>query len=164
MGKMAFDAFINIDDIEGESTDDQHPGWIEVLDCSVGIKQKISKTASSAGGASAERAEFNDFSFTKELDAASPKIALACANGTHIDTITVQFCRAGTQKVKFMTYKLTNCIISEVSMAAAGDFPSESVNINYGKIEWCYTQQNRAGGRPAGNVAAGWDLQRNCKM
>jgi type VI secretion system secreted protein Hcp len=72
---MAFDAFINIDDIEGESTDDQHPGWIEVLDCSVGLKQKVSKTASSADGASAERAEFNDFNFTKEIDAASPHSA-----------------------------------------------------------------------------------------
>ena len=37
---MAFDAFINIDDIEGESTDDQHTGWIEVLDCSVGIRAR----------------------------------------------------------------------------------------------------------------------------
>jgi type VI secretion system secreted protein Hcp len=28
---MAFDAFIIIDGIEGESTDDKHRGWIEVL-------------------------------------------------------------------------------------------------------------------------------------
>jgi type VI secretion system secreted protein Hcp len=80
---MAFDAFIKIDDIEGESTDEKHPGWIEVLDCGVGIKQKISRTASSAGGASAERADFHDFNVTKQIDKSSPELALACANGTH---------------------------------------------------------------------------------
>jgi hypothetical protein len=32
------------------------------------------------------------------------------------------------------------------------------------KIEWKYTQQNRRGGIAAGNVAAGWDVQRNCKV
>jgi type VI secretion system secreted protein Hcp len=161
---MAFDAFIKIDDIEGESTDDKHQGWIEVLDCGVGIKQKISRTASSAGGASAERADFHDFNVTKQIDKSSPELALACANGTHIDNIMIEFCRAGTDKVKFMGYKLTNCIISEVSMAAAADFPIETVNINYGKIEWCYTQQKREGGAIAGNIATGWDLQRNCKL
>lgn len=28
---MAFDAFVRIDGIEGESTDDKHQGWIEIL-------------------------------------------------------------------------------------------------------------------------------------
>ncbi len=39
----------------------------------VGIKQKISRTASSAGGASAERADFHDFNATKQIDKSSPQ-------------------------------------------------------------------------------------------
>jgi type VI secretion system secreted protein Hcp len=91
---MAFDAFLWIDGIEGESTDDKHSGWIEAINCGVGLKQAVSRTASSAGGATAERAGFQDFNFTKLLDKASPKLALACADGTHIKTIKVEFCRA----------------------------------------------------------------------
>ncbi len=98
---MAFDAFIKIKDIEGESSDSKHSGWIEVTDCDMEINQTISNTASSAGGASAERADFSDFRFCKQMDKASPKLALACANGTHFDAITVELCRAGTEKVKF---------------------------------------------------------------
>ena len=109
---MAFDAFLKIDGIPGESTDDKHKDWIEVLSYGLGIQQPASATASSSGGATSERANFQDFSITKALDKASPKLALACANGTHIASITLELCRAGGDKLKYMEYKLTNCIIS----------------------------------------------------
>lgn len=162
---MAFDAFIKIDGIDGESTDDKHAGWIEVISYSSGLTQSVSTTASSSGGASAERANFQDFSFTKQLDIASPALALACADGTHINEITVELCRAGTDKVKFMEYTLTNCIISGVSTNGVGDgdIPTETVTIDFGKIKWAYTQQKREGGGAAGNKATIWDLQKNCK-
>lgn len=163
---MAFDAFIKIDGIDGESTDDKHQAWIEITSFSNGLTQSTSSTASSSGGASAERANFQNFSFTKQLDFASPALALACADGTHIDEIIIELCRAGTDKVKFMEYKLNNCIISGVSVqgAGSGDLPTENVTIDFGKISWVYTQQKRQGGGAAGNRAAGWDLQKNCKI
>jgi type VI secretion system secreted protein Hcp len=165
---MAFDAFIKIDGIDGESTDDKHAGWIEVLSCDAKVSQQVSHTASSSGGASAEKADFSDFRFTKQMDKASPKLAMFCAAGSHLDSVLVEFCRSGTEKVTFMQYKMTNCMISEVAMvagAAAGtELPTEEVCINFGKIEWCYTVQKRQGGGPAGNVAGGWDRQKNCKV
>jgi type VI secretion system secreted protein Hcp len=162
---MAFDTFVKIDGIEGESTDEKHQGWIEALYFETEIKQKISFTASSAGGASAERADFGDFIFTKQLDKASPKLALACAAGTHIDNIIIEICRAGTDKIKFMEYKLTNCLISKITTGGGdGDFPAETLKINFGKIEWCYTVQKRSGGGAAGNIAGGWSIEKNCKL
>ena len=161
---MAFDTFIKIDGIEGESSDDKHAGWIEVTSFNTGLSQITSATASSVGGASAERADFHDFSFTKQLDKASPKLALACADGTHIDSIIVEICRAGTEKVKFMEYKMTNCIIGSVKTVGGGEFPSEKVGIDFGKVQWAYTVQKRQGGGAAGNIAGGWDLQKNCKV
>lgn len=161
---MAFDAFIKIGDIEGESTDDKHAGWIEITDYSMDITQTISTTASSSGGASAERADFTDFSITKQLDKATPKLALACADGTHFGKIVVELCRAGTDKLKFVEFILTNCILSSISMAAGKEFPEETISINYGKIEWGYVQQKRQGGYASGNVVAGWDQEKNCKV
>jgi len=63
-----------------------------------------------------------------------------------------------------MEYKLTNCIISKVETASGGAFPYDTVDIDYGKIQWSYTVQKREGGGAAGQIAAGWDLQRNCKV
>jgi type VI secretion system secreted protein Hcp len=160
---LAFDTFLKIDGIDGESSDHKHQGWIELVSYYTGLHQKVSKTASSAGGASAERVDFNSFTFTKLLDKASPKLALACADGTHFDTILVELCRAGTEKMVFMRYQLSNCLIQsfETGGTQGEDLPSEDVEISFGKIEWRYTLQNRVGGGPAGNMVSGWNLQKN---
>jgi type VI secretion system secreted protein Hcp len=161
---MAFDAFVKIDGIEGECSGQDHQGWIEVLYYKTKLNQNVSSTASSAGGASAERADFSDFVITKNLDKASPKIALTCAEGTHIDTILIELCRAGTDKVRVMEYKLTNCLISKVRSGGGEKiFPMETIEINFGKIEWCYIQQKRRGGGTAGNIASGWSVERNSR-
>lgn len=64
---MAFDAFIKVRSIEGESKDDRHKGWIEVIKYGVGQRQHISKAPSSCGGACAGRADFLNLVFKKEI-------------------------------------------------------------------------------------------------
>jgi type VI secretion system secreted protein Hcp len=157
-----FDAFVKIDGIDGECSDQQHSGWIEAIHYDFSVAQKVSRTASSAGGATAERSDFSEFTFSKFLDVASPKMALSCAEGRHFDTIKIEFCRAG--KVTYMRYKLTDCLISKVSTHGYGDFPEEEVAINFGRIEFTYTQQSRNRGIALGVVAAGWDRVKNCKI
>ena len=162
---MAFDAFVSIDGIQGESADSKQTGRIEALSYKAGASQKVSTTASSAGGATAERADIAPFTFTKQVDSSSPKIFQACAAGVHFDRITISLYRAGGgDKVKFMEYELSNCIICDVNITGGGDFPIESVSISFGKILLTYVKQNRQGGGAAGNIAAGWDLQKNCKV
>jgi type VI secretion system secreted protein Hcp len=162
---MAVDAFIKIDGIEGESTDSNHKGWIELISYYSEMNQTVSRTASSAGGGSAERVDFDGFGFTKLLDKASPLLALACAAGTHINTIILELCRAGGDKLTFMQYTMRNCIISSIQTSGTygENFPSEDLEIDFGQIEWRYTVQNRAGGGGAGNIAAGWNLEKNTR-
>ena len=165
---MAFDAFLKIDGIPGESMDDAHPDEIEILSYSAGVSQTASASASSGGGASSERADFQDFSIVKSLDIASPKLALACADGTHIAEVVLALCRAGGDKLQYMEYKMTDCIISSHrpggSSQGGETLPLEEVSFNYGKIEWTYTQQKRADGTGSGKMATGWNLEKNCKV
>jgi type VI secretion system secreted protein Hcp len=161
---MGFDAFIKFDGIEGESADSKHAGWIEILNYDLDVSQRVSRTASSAGGATTGRADFSELCFSKLLDKATPALALACAAGTHFDKVVIEICRAGKDKVKFMEYTLFNCIISKMTTASAdGEFPVDDVAVNFGRILWCYTQQSRTGGGAVGNIAAGWSLEKNCR-
>lgn len=69
---MAFDAFLHISSIEGESRDDRHKGWIEVLKYGLGARQGITKAPSSCGGFCAGRADFLNLVFKKEIDVSTP--------------------------------------------------------------------------------------------
>ena len=108
---MAFDAFLKIDGISGESTDDKHKDWIEILSYNFGMTQPSSATASSAGGASTERVNVHDLSIVKHIDKASPKIYEACCSGKHIANVTIELCRSGGDKLKYMEVKLEQVII-----------------------------------------------------
>ncbi len=160
---MASDTFLEIDGIAGESSDADHKNWIEILSYNWGVSQSASGTASSSGGGSTQRADFQDLSIVKELDSSSPLINKACWGGTHIAKVVLQLNRAaGDARQKYMEYTLQNVIISSVSIGGGGGgVPTESVTFNYGKLETVYTKQAREGGGGAGEVPAGWDLQEN---
>ena|SRR5215469_5679522 len=163
---MAFDAFMKISTIPGESTDDQHKDWIELLSFSWGVQQPKS-VVSSAGSLAAERADFHDFSVTKVIDKASPKLATACASGEHFNEVKIEVCRAGGDKQKYMEYKLTDVITTSFRLAGSREgetLPVEQVSFSYGKIEKNYTETDKATGKGKGQVAAGWDLKTNKKV
>jgi type VI secretion system secreted protein Hcp len=160
---MAFDSFLKIDGIPGESTDDGHKDWIELVSFSHNMEQPVSGTASSVGGATSERINHGFFDVVHLYDKASPKIADACCTGRHIKEITIDVCRAGDGKQKYAQIKLEQAVICKVSLIGGSleDFPSEALSFSYGKITWKYFQQDRASGKEIGQVAAGWDLTTN---
>jgi type VI secretion system secreted protein Hcp len=173
---MAFDTFLSIDGVKGESTDDKHKDWIEILSFEHEMVQPVSSTKSSAGGASTGRAHHGDFAVVKYLDLSSPKLYEALSTGKHYSKATIDVCRAGGSQVKFMEIKLEQVMISKVHMNSQGSngsngngngiqainpsdlLPTETIFLNYGKIEWVYTQQKRSDGSGGGNVNAKWDL------
>lgn len=163
-----FDAFLQISGIEGESTDDAHSKWIEIHSFSFNVSQPSSGSDSTGGGASAQRADFSDFSIVKAVDKATPKLMLACADGTHYDEVKIEFCRAGGDKLKYLEYIMNDVIVSSYSPGGSAEgpdaLPLEEVSFNFGKIKTTYTQQKREGGGGGGNVAAGWDLKANKKL
>lgn len=161
---MAFDAFLHIDTIEGESKDDRHKGWIEVLKYGLGKRQRIVRAPSSCGGACAGRADFLNLVIKKEIDTSTPLFSLACAEGRHIDKVKLDICRAGGDKMSFMQYRFRNCLIRLVSTLENQYQNLELVWIDYGAVQWDYTQQSRTTGGSMGHIVAGWNLQTNSKM
>ena len=159
---MAADNFLKIDGINGESTDDKHKDWIEILSYNFGVSQQASAAGRSATAAAAShRADFQDLSIVKLMDVASTPIFKACVKGTTIKEVILELCRAGGDKQKYMEFKLSDVIISSVSTGGGGSGEAtESVTFNFGKIVQTYTKIGR-GGKPEGQQPAGWDLTAN---
>lgn len=174
---MAFDAFLEIDGIPGESTDSAHKGQIEVLGFSHGEDQPISGSISSGGGISGERVNHAPFRFRHTVDKASPKLHLACCNGTHIAKVALDVCRATGDKQSYYKVEMENCLVRRATMlgnlaaaptgdAPAGvdvvtDLPVEEIEFVYGKVTWTYTETDHKTGKAAGNIEAHWDVEDN---
>lgn len=154
--------FLRIDGIHGESTEDGHANWIDVITYSHAIA-----SPSVLAGRSSGSSYHADFSVVKAIDKASPKLAVAVCDSTNISEIVVEVCRAGGDKLKYMEYKMRNATVSSVrtvgSVKGISRLPLEEVTFKYNRIKWTYTQQKRVDGSGGGNVVACWDLERNAK-
>ncbi|MCI3947742.1 type VI secretion system tube protein Hcp [Pseudomonas syringae] len=163
---MAFDSFLQIEGLQGGSTEANHEHALEITGYNLAATQSVSRTASSAGGATVGRIYLSDFSITKFVDAATPKLLAACCAGQHFKKATLSVYRAGSDKQKYLEVTFENLIISgfhsgNIFETLPNAFPEDVVWFSYSKIRMVYSQQSRASGQLIGQVTAGWDQERN---
>jgi type VI secretion system secreted protein Hcp len=159
----AFDCYMEIHNIPGESTDYGHQNWIDLLACSHGVLY-VPTQAHTGGPITHGQCRHNDFTVVKLLDRASPKLSLFCCQGTIIPTVTIELCRATEFKEVFMRYQFEGVQVTAVKQFTAGamltDKPLEEVSFNYTKITWTYIELDAAG-KKKGQVEHYWDVPAN---
>jgi type VI secretion system secreted protein Hcp len=149
---------MKIDGIDGESTDDKHKGWIDVMSFSWGASQTGGSTG---GGGGAGKVQFQDFHFTKHAGKGSPLLMLACASGKHMPAVQVVVTRdKGGKREEYLKITLTDVLISSYQQSGdSGGLPVESLSLNFAKIRY-----DQAVMRPNGSSevqTATWDLKGN---
>jgi type VI secretion system secreted protein Hcp len=150
----AIDFYLKVDGIDGDVSVPGITSGSAALSFSLGH----SVTAATAGGAG--RVVFESVSVQKYLDKSSPLLALRCAGGTSIRTVTLLGLSPDGRSVIYRV-NLTEATITSVQVGGAtGGVPSESVSFSFERIEWIYTPQKPDGslGPP---VRAGWDRVNN---
>lgn len=159
----AVDYFLKIEGIDGESTDDKHKGEIEVQSWSWGATN--AGTHGSGGGGGTGKVHFQDFSITKHVDKASPKLMLACASGEHIKKAVLTCRKAGKEQQEYLKITMSDVLISSFQDGSSHDevIPTDQLSINFAKIEYEYKPQ-KADGTLDSAVKAGWDLATNKKV
>lgn len=159
---MASDVYLQIEGIKGESNDDKHKDWIELVGVNWGVVQPASSTLSTSGGHTIGRAEFNPVSCAKLVDLSSPKLMELVAMGKTIPKARLSFVRAdGSGSIRYYELELVNVLVSSNGKSfAGGGLLHENFELRYTSIKERYTQQKIAGGT-GGNTASGWDLATN---
>ena len=150
---MAFDAFLKIDGIAGESTDDTHKDWIKIESFEFETDQPYAATVISAGGGAIGCINFDHLEVSKLVDKATPRLMEFCAHSKHAREATLEVCRAGGDKLKCLEVKMENVIIAAYRSQADGQprdgFATEEVELNFARVKWSYPQ------------TGGWDLTAN---
>ncbi len=163
---MAFDAYLKIDGIDGESTSKGMEKQIEIESFSWGLSNSAT-VGSQSGGISSGKANIGAFTIVKAIDKASPNLMLAGCDGSHLKSATVTFRKStGSSGQKpFEILKFTDCMVSsyQVSGVTGGnDTLRESVSFEFGKVDMeYYTQKSDGSTSKAGNTS--WDRTKNAK-
>jgi len=155
---MPINGFIQIDGIDGESKDSEHEKWISVFHYSFGISQSATPVECDTNGSTDGKSSFDSLTIKKRLDSSTPQIYEYCAKGKPITTVTLDLCRAGEEKTVYMSYTLTNAVISKVKTEVETirvrdndiEFPMQTVSFNFNEINWSYQRQDRAEGVDGG--------------
>ena len=158
---MAFDAFLKLTGIEGESTDAKHKDEIEVLSWSFGATNASNL---GAGGGGAGKATFQDFHVVQRLQSSSAQLFLACASGQHIKEATLTVRKAGSVQQEFLKLRMSDVLVASFQQGGSPDgsdsLPTEQVSINYSKIDFDYAKLDSKGGIE-GTVVTSWNIKTN---
>jgi type VI secretion system secreted protein Hcp len=160
---MAVDMFIELGhDIKGETQDAEFSKKhaVDVLAWSWGASQSGTTHMGSGGGAG--KASFQDLSFTKYVDTATPALLTHLAKGTHIETAKLTCRKAGEGQQRYIEMTLKEVIVSSVSTGGSGgeDRLTENVTLNFGEIKFEYFKQDSKGATASAGMFS-WDIARN---
>ena len=159
---MATDMFLQITNVKGESTDHKYKGEIDVLAWSWGLSQSGSFHHGSGGGSG--KANFQDISVTKYVDASSPNLMLFCSNGKHYDTATLICRKAGEKALEYLKIKMEQVMVTSLGTGGSGgeDRLTENVTLNFAKVFLDYSKQKKDGSGDAA-ISFNWDIAANEK-
>ncbi len=134
---MAFDAFLKIGDIEGESSDRAHKGWIEVQTFAWGVRQAA---VSGQTGPASGKPQVQNLHCTMPVSRATPQLALACANGKHFPKAELSLQRATPDRAVFLAIAMEDVLVSSYQIAGTASdsecAPLDSIALTIGRIKF----------------------------
>ena len=140
--------YLKIGDISGESQAAEHEEEIDIHD----VMWNIEQGASSADG-SRSKVVVKPMVFSKRLDKASPKLALAALDGRTLPSVTLAVRKdSGEAHLDYLIITMENVRVTSYGMKSneGGCEPVEQVSISFEKIVYKYVE-----GRDSGFATAG---------
>jgi len=180
---MAVDYFIAFDHtgaaagqaVPGETQDSYFkspPGFpspaFEIEDWNFGSSNKTT-LGSATGGGGGGKAEFDEFTITKNVDSASPNFFLNCVTGTHYNKVSL-YCRksggSGDLSGKpYLTYTFATVFTTSVKWKHGDEGPKEDITFKYGSLVINYQPQDATGSLTnAPAKTSGWSVLTNKKF
>jgi type VI secretion system secreted protein Hcp len=153
--------FLKIDGIEGESTQKDHKGEIQIDGFSVSAQGAPTSIGSQSSGAGAGKVSIQSFTITKTLDKSSPLLFQAAATGKHFKDATLSFTRkAGGKEQTYLKFDFQNVLISSVQDGASGGGqPTEQVTFAFQKVSEAFIEPNGKTG-----ATVNFNLSTNLKL
>jgi len=134
--------YLKYADINGSSTAQSHEQWITCESIQWGGGRAIGTPTGSAKNREASMVSISEVVITKQQDNASPQLSTKAFIGTDGEDVTIHLTTTSDQGVNtILELILFDTLISGFSVSSGGDRPSESVSMNFTKIESTFYNQ-----------------------
>jgi type VI secretion system secreted protein Hcp len=140
--------YMKYEGIDGEATHENHKKWIDISSLQFGVGRGISTPSGSTANREASEPSISEVTLTKLMDGASSKLFTESVTGAAGKKVEIHLVSTGSPGNTYVEYTLTNSLISGYSLSSGGDRPSESISINFTKIEYKnipFDDTNKAG-------------------
>lgn len=130
--------YMKFGSVKGEVTAAKYKDWIELSSFQWGVGRGISMVGGGGVGTrESSTPSVSEITVTKVTDASTTDL-LKNVMGAKMDAkCNLDFTRTGDkgEEIAFLQYELTDTAVSGFSMSSGGDRPSESLSLNFTKVE-----------------------------
>ena len=136
--------YMNYNSIPGDATAEGHEKWIELNSCQWAVGRGISSPTGASADRESTAPSVSEIVVTKATDCSSPKLLNEAYQGEG-QKVQIDFCKTDKGKLEvYLTINLENCLISGHSHSSGSDRPTESLSLNFTKIEFKNTGMGAA--------------------
>ena len=121
---------------KGDVDTTQYKEWIMCHSFQFGSGRGIGSATASGGNRQGSHASVSEVTITKSLDPASLHLWRDSLDGKLNTTVDFAFTRADKDNSEYLHVTLTDTGVSGFSLSSGGDRPSESISMNFAKIEF----------------------------
>ena len=149
--------YVQIEGIKGDATHQSHVDWLDVSSLQWGVGRAISTPTGSTQNREASEPSVSEVTFTKLMDKSTADIFKESCVGKTGKTVKIDLVTTGSPGDTYMTYTLTNALVSGYSVSTGGDRPVENVSLNFTKIEMKYIPYDNKN-NPMSPLPASYDM------
>src|SRR5579863_1928254 len=126
--------YIKYEGITGDTTAEGHKEWIEVNSFQWGVGRGIHSPTGAGADRESSAPSVSEIVVTKHTDTSSIDLLSEALQGEG-KTVKIDFVKTDKGKLEtYLSYELTNTMISGYSLSSGGEAPQESISLNFTKI------------------------------
>ena len=125
--------------IKGAGGQGNHQDWIVIKSIQWGVGRSVSTDVGikkEDGTREASEPSISEVVITKEFDKSSVLLSQESTTNNKGKDVKIDFCSTANEGAPYLQIILSNCLISGYSVTSGGDRPSESISLNFLKIEY----------------------------
>lgn len=149
--------YLQLDGIQGDATHQAHQGWTDISSISWSLQREMNTLVGASQNREGKQPSVGHVTLTKTSDRSTPKLITEAAAGQAGKIAKIHLVTTGSPGNTYLEFTLSNVLFSSYTIGSKGDRPSESITLDFTKIETKYTPTD-TGNAGQGPVISSFDL------